>query len=523
MKRVTVTIGLAAAVVAAAAGAALGQVAKDAGKANGSAVADAVAAIESEYAGQYDDKTADILTEVTLALDAVKVMRLTVKFSPEIRRAYERRAAEESRYDFFIYNREAFSYGATTDFEYARDRDDFDRSVTRILSPQVFARKEFYNTASASLRAGYDLTDSPDEDGANAFVSATVSAPLFASREALERSNDKIYQQNKVNDARLEYYQQIRQQVEQSLESLCWAQRNKEALECLTCYRGDLEKMLETAASIADRDTSADASKIEATLASVRAEYESNANEFEISSERLRNVIGIPFDTAITVTGDDFDPFEGESREELERVAVETDEEIKTLLNSIRNAQSELELARKGKWDTTLYVSATRDFAGNNDREGTASYAVSTGVEVTHIDSRISRSLEAIALANIREYRNAIVDRHREIHTDIVEAFKNVKGLMAEVRARTENLSRYERDYAAGIELYRGGGITIDELIQKRQTIRNEHDAIAWSRHGARESMATLLAATGRYERYLDGLNGAPDSGSDEGADAAAG
>ena len=466
-------------------------------------VLDAVKEIESGYAAEDAALNKPVAADVPLDLDFVAVIRLTVRFSPRIRGAYERKLAEEARYDFFIYNREAFSYGASAPFEYNRHHNEDATSLEKVLSPQVFVRKEFYNTARASVSVGYDLTDYQNGHEGNAFVSTTVSVPLFASREALERSNDKIYQQNKVNDARLEYYQQIRDQIAEALYELSWAQNNQYGLAYQEAYRADLEELAGIVGSISGRDTSGDAAKVQATLASARAECRSSANNFENSVEYLRNRIGIPFSTPVKIVPDGFNPFQGESQEELERVAVETDEEIKTLLNSIKNAQLELELARKGKWDTTLNVGASRDFAGSGDQGGDQGYSLLAGVEFTHIDNRISKSLEKIALANIREYKSAIVNRRREIHTNIADAYTSLVVHTAEVSSREANLPKYAEDYRNGIEMYKAGSLSIDSLLQRRKDFLGEQQSIAEARDNVHDSLVTLMSSTGRYERYV--------------------
>jgi outer membrane protein TolC len=442
-------------------------------------------------------------TDAPLVLDAVQVIKLTARFSPEIRQSYERKLAEEARYDFFIYNRSAFSYGAATNFDYVRYHTDASKSLDKTLIPQVFVRKDFYDTTSASMNVGYNLYDFQSGHEANGFVAGRVSVPLVASREALERSSAKIYQQNEVSDARLGYYQRIRNQISNALHNLAWAQHSQARIDRMDAYRADLEALLSTVSSLSGRDTAADAAKVQATLGSACAECESSRNDFAIASETLRNVMGIPFETPIEIASNNWNPFEGENQETLERVALETDEEIKTLINSIRNAQAELDLARKGKWDTRLNMSVARNFTGNGDNDGDADYIIGTGVEVTRIDDRISRSLEQIALANIREYKNAITNRQRDIHTRIVEAYKNLVGQLAEVRTREANLPRYRDDYAKGVELYLAGKITIDEVIQRRKNVLDEQNTILHARGEAHDALTTLVSSTGRYEEYI--------------------
>ena len=502
--------------IACAAGAA-GRAARGA---EGAGPADAPPAVERPAEGLPGDEVTDadreaLVSDVPLALDPVTVMRLTVRFSPEIARAFERKAAEEARYDFFIASRSALSYGMGAAVGYDRYHVGPERYLEKTLGPEVFLRKDFYNTAQASLSTGYFLDDYQDGHNSDAFLRATVSVPLFASREALQRSNDKIFQQNEVNDARLSYYREIRSTIRHALESLAWAQLNQERLGCMNEHLADVEELLNEAKSITDRDTSADQLKLAAIIASTGADINGARNRLNTSVSRLKLTMGIPFQTMVELAETEFNPFQGEGEERLCKIALETDEEMKTLLNSIKSAQLELALARKGKWDTSLFLSGRRNFAGGGGLQDQGSYSLATGVEVRKIDSRISRSLENIALANIREFTNAREGRMREILTETMEACITLASQLEEVQVRVSNLARYWESYSKGIELYDSGHITIDELIQKRQEILSEQEQISESRNLARENVANLLASTGRYEQFVNGeppaAEGAPE------------
>jgi len=471
-----------------------------------------------------DDKTPNqafetqpLPTDVPLALGPAEVIRLTVKYSPNIRSAYERKATEEARYRFFIVNREAFSYGSALNYNYWSTHDDDTRDIDRNLVPNVFVRKEFYNTTSTSLRVGYDVTGNSDDHSGNAFVRAGVVLPLFASREALERSNEKIYAQNKVNDASLEYYREVRDQVGHSLDTFSEAMQAQESLRYEDSYISDLNTIFGIVNFIQGRDTAVDRGKVEATLATANAQRSSDLQEYEVLKERLKTGMGIPFETALVIREEGFTPFADESREELEKVALQTDAEIKTLLNAVRSAQAELQLARKGKWDTSFFVDGGNDFFGAGDDAGAMNYGVTTGVSVTRIDNRISRTLEEIALASIRTYRNDLISRRRQIHTNTTDAYSTVRSQKAEVSAREANVPRYEKDFKDGLELYKAGAITIDELIQKRQDLYGEQSNIAWGRHHALSGMAELLTSTGRYEEYMDAADRRRDAPPDTG------
>ena len=98
------------------------------------------AAVEGELPAPAEagDEAAEILesTEsIPLALDPVTVIRLTVKLSPQIKRSSERKAAEEARFDFFINNRQAFSYGVGVDFQYDRSSLGADRELEKSVEP----------------------------------------------------------------------------------------------------------------------------------------------------------------------------------------------------------------------------------------------------------------------------------------------------------------------------------------------------------------------------------------------------
>ena len=388
--------------------------------------ADVLAAIDDLGAGEgaNGDAPAPPLASADnpLVLTPAAVIGLTVRHSPEIRQADDQRREEEGRYDFFIVSRESFTYGTALDFQYNRDRYRYWRDLAKYAQSTVYARKEFYNTAAVSVATGYVHDDYQYGHAGNAFAESLVELPLFASREALERSNAKIDQQNEVNDARLGYYREMRMEIQNSLESLSFAQRNQEGLRYQREYAEDLRRLLEVARSLRERDASGDVAKLEATIASVVASIESESENFRQSVERLKNNMGIPFDTPVVVDESHFNPFDGETQDDLERIALATDEEIKTLLNSVKSAQAELQLARKGKWDTSLFVGGRKEFEGAGDDVGDGTYSVSTGVRIERIDNRISESLERIALASLRGYRAALVSRKREIHTNTTGA-----------------------------------------------------------------------------------------------------
>jgi hypothetical protein len=454
------------------------------------------------------DAPAGETSQVPILLEPRSVIRLTVELSPGIIRARERKASKEARYDFFLSNRRSISYGFGVDFDYDRWHVGPNSGLWKSVEPQISISKDFYNTTSASFSTGYTLDDFQEGHQADAFVEAEVTMPLFGSRESLERSNDKIFQQNELSDAQLDYYREIRQNIRTSLDMLAWAQRSQERLKYDIALVGDYEELLDRAKAVSSRDTTPDQIKLAAVIASARTESAGSRTDLEVGIQRVKLAVGLPFDTPVELSEEAFNPFEKQGEEELCRIALDTDEEMRTLLNSIKNSQAELRLARQGKWDTSLSLSARRDFAGGGERSDQHGYLISTGFEIKTIDPRISRSLESIALANIREYRSAIESRRRSIFADTSESCTQLRGKLDEVRERSANLDRYWESYVRALELYDTGHVGIEELIQRRRDIYGEQDEICRSRHRAREQITALIASTGMYEEFLDGENG---------------
>lgn len=252
-----------------------------------------------------------------------------------------------------------------------------------------------------------------------------------------------------------------------------------------------------------DPEVIKDCDKVVALLTSEEADLETLIGTFEIELQSLKAHIGVPFDCQIVLQSEDFNPFRGKTQDELLRISLETDPEIKVLRNAITNAEAELNLAQRGKWDTSFFLRGEKTLGGTGSREGEHGYSIGAGVGIRHIDPRITDSMERGARADIRGYQNAIKSREADIFVGTTDSLIGMETNANKFRSLTENLPRYRSDYESGITKYFNRQITIDELLEKRDDHYEEQRWIAESRDHYSSNVADLCASTAQYLEYL--------------------
>jgi len=447
----------------------------------------------------------DELTATTapLALTPVCVIQYTYVNYPYIKEKYETKLSKEARYDFFIASRSAVSYGARiAGYKDVRD-NRWSRSRDYGWGPEVYVEKKFFNSGEVLLYSRYDYGNIDGEAGSETEVGAYLEYPLFASREALQRENEKIFWRNEVDDANLEYFRSVREAINWALETYSEALEYQERIEYSKSYIADLQELHQRMLSTNDPEVIKDCEKVVAEITTEQAELETLIGTLEIKLQSLKSHIGLPFDCQILLQPEDFNPFRGKSQEELLRVSLETDPEIKVLRNAISSAEAELDLAQRGKWDTSFFLRGERTLAGTGSSEGEDGYSIGAGVGIRHIDPRITDSMEREARANIRRYKNAIKGRENDIFVDTTDSLVGMETNGNKFRSLTENLPRYITDYEGGVTKYFNRQITIDELLKKRDDYYEEQRWIAESRENYSSNVADLCASTAQYLEYL--------------------
>jgi len=424
---------------------------------------------------------------------------------PDIKASFQRFKSEEARYDFFYVSRDSLTpqLRSSNTFTESRDNDTTTVSRERSHTAEMAVEKRFFDTTHLDLAVGYQ-TDDNGEIGNHPYLSGRLRYPLWASREKLERTSEDIFRRNELDDAQLAYIQQVRFQLQDMLFKFYLVVQQKRDLTHLREWLRDLEDLAERAERIQVRDVTTDRRRIDAEITRVTSEIRNLSGRHEIDIERFKGSVGLPFHTRVEFVDDDFNPFVGATHEELLRLTTETDPEIATLRNALRNAEVQLDLARRGRWDIALTLNGESSIEGSSSDEGVSDWTVTSGFEVSAVDSRVTDSLTRQAQANIARFGQAIAARENAIFVDVLEPLIRIDTLGASKEELTNNLPRFEEDYANGIDEYLAGTLNIDDLLKRRETIFTQHQEIAALGWLVGANVAELCSATGKFFELLN-------------------
>jgi len=448
----------------------------------------------------------------TYLINASRLISIAFHHNPEIRSSFERFQVEKASYDFFVASNDALTLGMRTSTSYNRSKTDpdfvgttVDRSRENTIEATV--EKDFFDTTELDARAGFRRFEFNDDGGYHPFVATDLRYPLGPSRGRLLRTSEDIFRQNELIDAQLDYINEVREQLEDALTQYYRVIELRAQVLINQAWVDDLEALRAQAKEAA----SSDLSRIEAEQTRAVARHRESTGRYQIELARLISVSGLEFESEFDVVEEDFNPFADASHQFVRDEAADTDPEIATLRNSLRNAEVQLDLARQGKWDIALLLGASADLEGKGTDDDTSAYGVALGLEVSHVDPRVTGSLERQALASIARFRKAITARQREIWVNTLEPMVRIETLSQNEVELIDNLTRFEKDYVEGIALYENGTLNIDDLLRRRATLYRQEEDIAELSNIIGVNVAELMTATGKYFEMLDADAGADD------------
>ncbi|MCO6435746.1 MAG: hypothetical protein J5J06_01510 [Phycisphaerae bacterium] len=442
---------------------------------------------------------------VQYALSARTVIPLAFNHQPDIKSSYERFRSEEARYDFFYTSRDSLTPRLRIDNQFDEARFDNIVSRARDHAVQLALEKRFFDTTRLDLAVGIDATEIDDDLGNNPFVALDLRYPLWVSREKLERTSEDIFRRNELDDAQLAYIQQVRSRLQDVLFRFHDVIQRFRTVENYRQWRDDLLALRTTVNDIADRDATSDRRRLEAEIARVSANFRTESGWYDIQLGRFKAAVGMPFHAEVEFIEEPFNPFAGMTHQDVLQASIDTDPEIATLRNSVRNAEVQLDLARRGRWDAALLLGAESDLEGGGSREGASDWSVAVGLDLSAVDPRVTDSLVRQAEANIRRFKQAIVARENAIYVDTLEPIVRIDTVGASRQDLIRNLPRYVEDYETGVTDYQADRLNVEELLIRRQNLFNQQQEVSSLTFLLGANVAELLSATGKFFELLDG------------------
>ena len=446
-------------------------------------------------------------------LTPLTLIQIAFSRQPGIKSSYQRFKQEEARYDFFVVSRDSLTPRIDTRNDVREDRDakrrvPFDVLRTREQSVRFLIEKRFFDTTELDVGVGLRGGEADTGYGSQPFVEARLRYPLWVSRQKLERTSEDIFRRNELNDAKLAYIQNVRRRLQRTLFSFYSVIRQRRQLENIRRWRADLETLLNSLDNIRGRDLTTDRRRIQAELGRVVAQEGERAGRHEIDIERLKENCGLPFHVRIDIVDEPFNPFEGAAHESLLQLSIANDPEIATLHNEELNAQVQLDLARRGRWDVTLQLDGKSNLEGGGKDEGVSDWAVGVGLDVAMVDPRVTGSLARQAQANIARFAQAVIARENEIFVDTLEPIIRIDTLGKSRDEIVGNLSRFEQDYRTGLQEYAAGVLNIDDLLKRRDILAFQENEVSRLTQMIGFNVAELCSATGKFFELLGESDG---------------
>jgi len=443
-------------------------------------------------------------------LSPLSVINLTFGHNPGIRERCHNFQAEEARYDFFYTSRDSLTVGTKLDSTFTGERDPPEQKQRdRQHVAEVFVEKRFFNTSRLDISTGYRFGQEQwtAVQSSHPFVKGSLRYPLWTSREALQRASEEIVRQNDLNDAQLDYLQTVRSNLQKSFNFFYGAMQMRARVELLHLWLEDLYLLRDEIKGINNGSSSSDLRRVEAQIGTTEARYREVQGRLDIEIDALKSAIGLPFDATVEIVDEPFNPFADASREDLLRLSIATDPEIATLKNAMSNAQVQLNLARRGKWDAALVFSGESQLEGAQADRGTSEWRLSAGIELRAIDERVTGSLEREALADIERFHQAVRNRENQIHVETLGSLINLRTALVNNKELNRNLDRYVRDYTTGLAAYRQGELNIDDLLVRRENLFKQQREVVWTNSDLGYQVSRLCSSTGKFFELINQLN----------------
>ncbi|MCX7918724.1 MAG: TolC family protein [bacterium] len=356
-------------------------------------------------------------------------------------------------------------------------------SGTQNYSNSIGFQKDYFNGTSFSFSVGHQGDFGEDNAGHYPFIGTSISIPLFSSYQTLSRITWRSFEESQLYTARLNYISKIKGHLRWAQLGYLWFQNDLEKLRLTKQCWNDFQTIF---CSSRVQSTPAEKEQIEGELQSLQSDIVEL--EGEIHSGRIELQANIGCDE---LELDQIEPFDlytenfygkeylQRSKEDLTKIAIQDDVEIKVLEASKHSAEQKRLLAEKGKWDIFLNLDANYDFPGQGTKTGESGYYVGAAVNANWIDSKLLKLSYNKAEAEIKQYLQQIKAQQMNIKNSVDLSWNNAKNLRKQAEELTAEVESRKNVYTQKVASFLENKETIDNLIQARKKLLDSQKRLA--------------------------------------------
>ena len=401
-------------------------------------------------------------------LTAETVIELAFARNPGIRAARYRLESAQHNYDLFESELSQFT-PLVLDTKLARDTD-----AEKGAEITAGMEREFFNGASAGLSVGNSSAFERGSRSHAQFVESEIEFPLFSSNTKLERLSERTFEENDLREARLNYIDEVRAQIETSQETFYEWTEATAMLRAHVHHRDDLQ-LLVTSVAVGGNDRIETLDRIQSLDSDIRV-WELRITTREI---QLVQLLAIPRDSvasieevAVDVSAPDHlgkhyvvEPFEG-----ILQRALTHDTESEILQRVIENALEKVRLAERGKWDITVAMDGRYNYAESTvGRDNT--YSAGMGLRFKKFDRNVLRHSRSKALADVQSAEAEIEQREAALQSRIGEHKAELDNLVDRIRQLSELKESRLRIYTFKRKDYLDRTLSLDELLNASRNL----------------------------------------------------
>jgi hypothetical protein len=338
--------------------------------------------------------------------------------------------------------------------------------------------REFFNGASAGLNVG---NSSVFERGARThaqFVESEIEFPLFSSNTRLERLSERTFEENDLQEARLDYIDEVRDQIEDAQATFYEWTEATSMLRANTRHRDDLILLAE---AIRGNDRVEVLDRIQSLESDIRV-WELRIATREI---QLAQLLVIQPDSIAAISEVQIDVsspkhlgrhYVAEPFSRILKRALTHDTESEILRSVIENAEEKIRLAERGKWDITVALDGRYNYgetgAGRDD-----TYSAGMGLRLKKFDRKVLRHSRSKALADVRSAEAQIEQRAARLQSRIGEHKVELDNLVDRISQLTSLSESRHQIYTFKRQDFLNQAITLDELLNaSRNLLTTEED-----------------------------------------------